>query len=156
METLLKTFDLDPLDAPMIIVGAFLFLIFCKLFAKHVVQPFLQLVEARESAYSGRLEEAAADIKAAAELQKEFNAKISLSRTKGLTEKKKVLETAKSDAAKLIENAEAQAHQTLDSERAALKQALQEARKALHAQEADMVSLVMQKFELSDSRRSMH
>ncbi|NMC64412.1 MAG: hypothetical protein GYA55_14705 [SAR324 cluster bacterium] len=150
MKEFLKNFDLVPLDVPMILLGALLFFLFCKLFGKYVVSPYVRLVEIREAASEGAIEEAAADLRAAAELQRDFDLKISQARVQAKAEKTSVINAAKRDGAKLVDAADFQARQLLESERAALKQMVKDTQIALQEKEEALVSLVLKKFEVND------
>ena len=150
MEAFLKNFDLVPGDVPMIVLGAALFFMFCHFFGKKVIAPYLQLLETREAATEGALEEAAADVRAAAELQRDFESQIAQARVAAVSEKLRVLDAAKKDAAKFIENAEAQGRHILESERGALARSLEDARKAAHHQEESLVALVLQKLGMRE------
>lgn len=156
MEAFLKNFDLTPIDLPMIFFGAVFFFVFCKIFGKYVIRPYLQLIEARESASEGTLQEAAADLRAAADLQKDFEAYMNETRLAAIKKKADTIDRAKKDAAKLIENAESQARLFLESERLGLKQVIEEARHALHKEEGNLASLVLQKLELDESSIRKH
>jgi len=149
MKAFLENFDLVPLDVPMILLGAVLFFFFCKLFGKYVVSPYVRLVEIREAASEGAIEEASADLRAAAELQRDFDLKISQARAQAKVEKASILDAAKRDGAKLVDTADFQARQLLESERAALKQMVKDAQMALHGNEETLVSLVLKKFEVN-------
>jgi len=151
MDAILKNFSLLPADVPMIFIGMILFFLFCHLFGRKVVAPYIQLLEAREAASEGALYEAAADRRVADELRRAFEAKILETRTAATAEKLKILDAAKKDGARLIENAEIQARQILDSERAALSRAREEARREARNLEEGLVDLLLKKLEIRQS-----
>lgn len=145
MKQFLANFALEPFDVPMIVLGAVLFYIFCKLFGKHVVMPYMRLMEAREAATEGVVREAQAELRAAGELQHEFDARIQQARIAALAEKLKIVESAKKEGADLLKNAEDAARKILEEERGVLKQSLEEERSKASLEEESLVALVLQK-----------
>lgn len=152
MEAILKNFSLLPADVPMILIGTVLFYLFCRIFGRKVIAPYIELLETREAASEGALNEAAGDRRAAEELRVAFDAKILEARAAATAEKLKTLDAVKKDAAKLIENAEAQARHVLESERAALARAREEARSEVRGMEENLVNLLLGKLEVTQGR----
>ncbi len=147
MEAILKKFSLLPADIPMILIGMVLFYLFCRIFGRKVIAPYIQLIETREAASEGALNEAAANRRSAEELRARFEARIAEARTAATLEKLKTLDAAKKDAARLLENAEAQARHVLDGERAALARAHQDVRRDVRGMEESLVNLLLGKLE---------
>ena len=147
MEGILKTFDLAPLDVPMIVIGGLAFVVFYLLMRRSVFGPFLALVEAREAATEGATASASADLKKAAGLELEFEEKILEARVAALNEKSKKLETARKEASAILSAAEAKAQSILKDEREKLQTNIEALRAETMGRAEDLVTVIVSKLE---------
>ena len=147
MEALLKTFDLGPLDVPMIAVGGVLFFCLYLAMKNSVWIPFLKLIEAREAAIEGAKVSAAADLKAVAELQRVVEEKIHEVRILANVEKQRQIETAKRQVSTIVADAEAEAGKIIDTDRAEIARQISELKSEIEARTDELVSTVVEKLK---------
>ena len=113
MESILKNFDLVPLDALMIIVCALLFVVFWKALTVSLWQPYMNLIEARESATIGAQDGASTSRQQAVDLLNKFEENIGSARISAMEKKLSMLEKAKKEAHTIIEKAEGEAAESV-------------------------------------------
>ncbi|MBX7142947.1 MAG: hypothetical protein K1X79_00700 [Oligoflexia bacterium] len=117
MESLLKNFDLVPLDALMILVSAVLFVILWRTLAQVLFNPYIRLIEARERATVGATEGAQSDRQKAEAVTQQYEQQLLNARIAAMQGKLAVVDNAKAQAAQVIEKAEGQAQEDVRSVR---------------------------------------
>ena len=105
MGGILKTFDLVPADAVMILVGAVFFVILWKALEQSLFQPYLQLIERREAATSGAGQTAQEKLAKADDLNRQFDSKLLEQRVIFMQGKLAALDLAKGEADQITDNA---------------------------------------------------
>jgi F0F1-type ATP synthase membrane subunit b/b' len=124
MEQILKTFDLNLLDAQMIVVWAVVFTILWQLLSKLVFKRFLHLVELRDAATSGAKENAEKKIGEANSLTVQIEDRLAEVRVTAMKQKLQELSAARTHAQQLTDEAERKAQQSIESARRELKDRL--------------------------------
>lgn len=128
MESLLKNFDLVPMDALMIAVCAVLFVVFYKTLGKVLFAPYLELIEAREAATVGAEDAAKADQQRAVEVTAQYEEQLMAARVAAMEKKIAALTTARKEASTIVEKAEGAAQELVRSVRWEMAKKLDELR----------------------------
>lgn len=136
MNEILATFDLVPIDAVMILVGAALFVVFWRTFGTRVVQPLANVVAERERMTVGADDHALSIKQEAQALREKFESQITEARVAALKKKFDAIATAKSEANSKVSLAQEAADRTLESAKKSAQARLHELRSQV-AREAD-------------------
>jgi F0F1-type ATP synthase membrane subunit b/b' len=136
MEEILATFDLVPIDAVMILVGAALFIVFWRTFGTLVVQPLANVVAERERMTIGADDRATVIRQEAHELHERFESLVTDARVSALKKKFDALAAAKAEGNRRISLAQKTADHTIESAKKAAQARLHELRSQV-AREAD-------------------
>lgn len=118
MEEILRNFDLVPLDLPMILAGALLFVALWQLLDKEFFGPLKGLVEARENATSGAEHQAKQIIEQSENLIADYNRSIASARAEAARKRFDALSIAKQEASRIVAEAEAEAQEKMRAARA--------------------------------------
>lgn len=147
MEGLLKTFDLEILDAQMILVCVVLFVIFWKTLARVLINPMIRLSEARQNATSGAEHNAVEIAQQAEALAAEYEKKLSAARGQAIQERLDAIKEANIKAEGIVKAAEQEAQQLTEKSRAGLKATLTEVEARLMRDADSMVDSIVQKLK---------
>ena len=128
MSEILKSFDLVPLDAIMIAVSAALFVVLWKTLGKALFEPYVALVEARESATIGANDTAYAERAKASALYEDYEQKLMSARVAAMEKKLSAISKAKEEADGLVEKAEDAAQELVRSVRWEMAKSVDELR----------------------------
>lgn len=145
MEATLKLLDLVPFDVVMIVVCALLFLCFWRVMEKHFFTPYLNLLEARETATLGAEESAISGMKQAEILKSEYENKIMQVRVAAIEKKLSTLDLAKKQAATILEDAEGEAQEQVRNVRWDLANKMTQLRQQAQSQVGSMADLICSK-----------
>lgn len=158
MEWFLKTFDLSLRDLYVIPLGAVLFWLLISILRKHVFEPFLALLEAREAASTGAAADASAMIADAAEINSDTDAKLTEARVDIMKNRLTEISKAKSDADSKIRSAEQAAQRMLKEGRQKLESQRGQLQARLSADAEAMASSIVTKVlsEQSAPQRQIH
>jgi F0F1-type ATP synthase membrane subunit b/b' len=117
MGGILKTFDLVPADAVMILIGAVFFLILWKALENSLFGPYLQLIEKREAATSGAAQTAQEKLVKTDDLNRQYESKLLEQRIIFMQAKLAALDRAKNESDQIIGNATKAAQDKLSAGR---------------------------------------
>lgn len=158
MEWFLKTFDLSLRDLYVIPLGAVLFWVLIGILRKHVFEPFLALLEAREAASTGAAADASSMIADAAEINSDTDAKLTQARVEVMKGRLTEIAKAKSDAESKLRGADQVAQQMLKEGRQKLESQRGELQSRLSADAEAMASSIVAKVlsEQSAPQRQIH
>lgn len=144
MEDILRTFDLTPLDAQMILICAVLFVGLVSLLRRNLFSPYLVLLEARENATSGAYKQVE-QIKAQSEnLNNEYDTQMVDERVAAMKVKLSKIAASKREAQNIIEKAQNNAEQIIKESRASLRQELDVLRKESLQEVQELSNLTVQ------------
>jgi F0F1-type ATP synthase membrane subunit b/b' len=145
MVEILEQFDLVPLDAVMIVVGAFVFVAFWSVFGSRVAKPFADLVAAREKATIGADESANQVRLKASEIEQQFENVVTEQRVKSLRERFEAVAKAKSAAAQVVSDAETEAQSIVKAARVEAQGKLRTLREQALGQADDLARALAQR-----------
>ena len=145
IEEVLKTFELNPQDASMILIWGVTFIFVWKLLDKYFFSPYLALLAAREAATEGARNEAQ-DVAAQAEkLNSQYETRIFEHRVKVMARRNDMLATARKEAAQIAENAEKQAQSEVSAARVELAKQVEALRAEAPRQAAELAEVLVRK-----------
>ncbi|NDC37381.1 MAG: hypothetical protein EBZ48_04945 [Proteobacteria bacterium] len=143
MEQILKTFDLNLLDAQMILIWGVAFIVLWQLLSKLVFARFLALIELRDAATTGAREEAERKIAEANALTVKIDDRLAEVRISAMKQKLSELTNARAQAQQITESADQKAQQLIESSRAELKTRLNALRQELEKDTEQMACAVV-------------
>ena len=153
---LLKTFDLEPYDLPMILVGAALFYIFWKVMDRAVFSPFLALHEAREAATEGSVGTANNLNKEADEIAAQYDEQFTEARVSAMQVKLSAVSKAKDEANKITKQASETADAALDRSRAELTTRIESLKAQTMREAAGLSGDIVEKLKKDPSPAVVH
>ncbi len=143
MEQLLQTFDINTLDAQMIIVWAVVFVVIWKGLAKKVFSSLLVLVEAREAAVSGASQRAKTAREEAAQLSSSIEESLAITRAEAMKLKNEKISESRAKAQDLVDSAAHDAAKQLESGRGSIKEWINSANNELARECGDIAEQVV-------------
>lgn len=145
MDAILKTFSLEFIDLPMILVGAILFYTFWKAATKLFFNDFISLFEARDAATTGAEQTAVDMLETAQRINNELDSQVFEARMLALEKKNQIVAKAKAQANNIIEEAEGKAQETLRSVKWGLMQNIDQLRAETLKEAESLSDLVVEK-----------
>ncbi len=149
MAELLKTFDLTPLDAQMILVWAVAFVILWQILARVLFGPYLKLVETRDAQTTGAEDNAKSLTAKADELMLKYEDRITQARIAGMKEKNETLSKARTEAQAITEQADAKAQEKIQKSREELNARLATLKSELERDCESMAASITEKLRSS-------
>lgn len=150
---ILKTFSLERLDVPMILVGLALFFCLYKLLEAKVFLPVLEHVERREHATSGAVDTASLMRQKTTALRERFEQKMFEARVEANSRKLEIVNRAKAEASELHKSAEQEVAKVLAAGRAKIASELSDCRRRVESESQALAELLSHKV---DSELSVH
>lgn len=145
MEAFLKTFDLEPIDVPMIVASALLFIVLWRALSKYFFTPYLNLIEAREKATTGAEKVSRETDEESTKLLAEYDSKLLDVRVAAMKIKLAKLAQAKEEAAKILDKAKFDSEELIKNSRRKIEDVRVEKRQRVFSDLDSMVDLILDK-----------
>jgi F0F1-type ATP synthase membrane subunit b/b' len=145
MVEILKKFSLEPLDIPMILISALLFVALWKILDKKLFSPYLALLDARDSLTTGAADSARELLQKAETLTNEYNGRIVQTRVEAMKLKLEAVNAAKAEAQSITEQAEGEAQELIRNARWETAQKITALREEAFREADRMADAIVQK-----------